>query len=560
MAHVQTYIDRAQVQFLFACRCFHPGLVLEVVSNQRNARNVNTLTCLEMLDYSQLKTPANHGDVLVAPSATSWVPALRQNAASLSNVETVLCGVTLGEWRRQAREKIVGDAETPVIVTGHQPEFIHAGVWAKHVLAMRAAEAIDGAAVNLVVDCDAVKDTALAVPSMQANGIELRRVRFAAEPAGFAFEQLRPLDRDAIGHFENSVKAAMGDRFGASQMPVYFDAMRVVSSPKSWVDQAVTARRAIEQNFGVQVLDRRISEDWCNPIVVDMLLNACRFAESYNRALSKYRRDHRVRGAQRPIPDLQTTPDKCEVALWAFHPGGVRHRLFVERKDDWVRLFSDKEQFAEIACAEMDCCEGLALALNGWQLRPRALTLTIWARLLLADLFIHGIGGAKYDRISDAIIQDYYGVSPPSIACVSATMHLDLPRSGIVATDLQSLSRSLRDIRYNPQRHLSITDATRELFERRAALVKEAALLSAEDSRNKPARRDAFQAIRSVNARLFDIGASSHQSLEDRFRAANQALKQDGLACGREYFFGLMDRGRMEHLLDALPAKDDFVV
>ena len=47
-------------------------------------------------------------------------------------------------------------------------------------------------------------------------------------------------------------------------------------------------------------------------------------------------------------------------------------------------------------------------------LRPRALTLTLFARLCLGDFFIHGIGGGKYDEVTDAIIRDYFGVEPPA--------------------------------------------------------------------------------------------------------------------------------------------------
>ena len=39
-------------------------------------------------------------------------------------------------------------------------------------------------------------------------------------------------------------------------------------------------------------------------------------------------------------------------------------------------------------------------------LRPRALTLTLFARLCVADFFIHGIGGGKYDEVTDRIIRE----------------------------------------------------------------------------------------------------------------------------------------------------------
>src|SRR5207244_11160094 len=59
------------------------------------------------------------------------------------------------------------------------------------------------------------------------------------------------------------------------------------------------------------------------------------------------------------------------------------------------------------------------------QLRPRALTLTLFARVCLGDFFIHGIGGGKYDEVTDVIIRDYFGLDPPAYQVLSATLHLD---------------------------------------------------------------------------------------------------------------------------------------
>ena len=32
---------------------------------------------------------------------------------------------------------------------------------------------------------------------------------------------------------------------------------------------------------------------------------------------------------------------------------------------------------------------------------------------VLSDLFIHGIGGAKYDELTDEIIRRFFGIEPP---------------------------------------------------------------------------------------------------------------------------------------------------
>ena len=56
------------------------------------------------------------------------------------------------------------------------------------------------------------------------------------------------------------------------------------------------------------------------------------------------------------------------------------------------------------------------LPARGVRLRTRALTTTMFARYLLGDLFIHGIGGAKYDELGDEIARGFFGIEPPGVS------------------------------------------------------------------------------------------------------------------------------------------------
>src|SRR3989304_928757 len=105
-----------------------------------------------MLDFSKLITPAGHDEGLVLPTPCECVAAVEANARALRRATTPLLGSTLGDWRRRTREAIVGNGDRPIIVTGHQPAFIHPGVWAKHIVSVRLADRPGGIALNLVVD------------------------------------------------------------------------------------------------------------------------------------------------------------------------------------------------------------------------------------------------------------------------------------------------------------------------------------------------------------------------------------------------------------------------
>ena len=516
-----------------------------------------------MLDFSQIKTPTEHGRVLLLPDAAGLSVAARANHEALDAEHVPLLDSTLAACRRNVRSRVTGDADQLIIVTGHDPGFIHPGVWAKHIVASRLAAALSGAAINLVVDSDTPKATVLAVPSVIDGNVTVTSIPSVPIASGISFEDAKPLGADELADWCGRIESAMGDRFVASQMPRFGEGLRAAPGGSDWVDQIVAARVAIESDLGVTLTDKRISRAWHSPLLLDMLLNADRFASSYNRALAEYRTSNRVRGAQRPIPDLRRANGRQEAAVWVQRPDNPRRRLFVERRGSTLTLFAENTELCTIPVRDLQSCgdlETLHRALGAWRIRPRALTLTLWARLLLADLFIHGIGGAKYDRITDTIIADYYGIAPPVMACVSATLHLDLPTSSMTSGRLARLRQDARRFQFNPQRGLDPSDDLDSLLVRRERLVERSVALRDREAKNRKARREVFNEIRQVSAELHTLRPEALTRRRWELSEAAEALARNQVAMGREYFFGLYDRAQLEMLLGTLPPTGDFAV
>jgi hypothetical protein len=186
-----------------------------------------------------------------------------------------------------------------------------------------------------------------------------------------------------------------------------------------------------------------------------------------------------------------------------------------------------------------------------WVVRPRALALTLWARLLACDLFVHGIGGAKYDRITDGIIHRYYRCSPPAFACVSATLRLPLPRHPVNPNDLLNAKRQLRDLQFNPDRY--VRNAPADLLEKRADLIRESDRLRRVRG-SRTARRDTFLSIRRVNARLLESQPGLRREFLDRVDRIERELLGNAVASSREYFYVLQSRERLARLAEDLIA------
>lgn len=515
-----------------------------------------------MLDFDALRTPPHHGDVLVAPPAGVWADALRENQQLFADAPTRLLGRPLRHWRRQTRLALLADDSGPVIVTGHQPGFIHPGVWAKHVVASRFARAVAGTAFNLVVDSDTVKEKSLLVSVERRGRIQLHSIPVLTGDVGGPYEQLAPKTMEHLKELGRAVRDAMGTRYEASSMPAFLDALAAAGNARDWAEQMIAARRAVEAQFDVRVSERRVSTIGCAAVLVDMLLNADRFAASYNSALARYRAEQRVRGAARPIPDLICDAARCEVPFWAYRVAGPRRRLFVGRDARALRLWADDIELPPLPRddqALMDTLGGEP-RMGEWRLRPRALALTLWARLMLADLFVHGIGGAKYDRVTDTILERYYGLRAPHMACVSATLWLFPDRPASAMEDFRRLQRTLRDLVYNPQRSLFDDPRAADLIRRRAAHVELAERLRGQSRGDRAARRDAFDAIRRMNQQLGKLASQQLRAAQEAFNAAQQNVREDRAAHGREYFFALYSREALDLLLKALPAATHFGV
>jgi hypothetical protein len=175
------------------------------------------------------------------------------------------------------------------------------------------------------------------------------------------------------------------------------------------------------------------------------------------------------------------------------------------------------------------------LEAQGYKIRSRALTTTLFARLFLADLFIHGIGGGKYDELTDELLRRYYECEPPLFLVLSATRWLPLPRAAVSREDCRRLARAVRDVHYNPQRHLhevAVGAACTELAARKQALIASQPATAAE-------RRERFRQLRALTEQLrHSLHAHEEELRRQQVQCARQ-LRANAVLSRRDYSFCL---------------------
>ena len=199
------------------------------------------------------------------------------------------------------------------------------------------------------------------------------------------------------------------------------------------------ARREVEASWGVSNLEVPLSSvcqtDGFSWFVCHLLAQLPAYVQIHNQALAEYRLAHGIRSKNHPVAALAEQGDWLEAPFWVWRRASPRRRGLLARlrgREIDLRIAGENELLVELplgpdreACCAVERLRDLAG--QSVRLRTRALTTTLFSRFLLGDLFIHGIGGSKYDELGDEIARRFLGIEPPAFLTVSLTQWLGLP-------------------------------------------------------------------------------------------------------------------------------------
>ena len=387
------------------------------------------------MDYADWKAPKTDEASLIWPPAEDWPRMASANAAAMSTADASVQGVPIGSLRSEMRGFVGIGEEQLAFVTGHQAELWHPGVWAKNALIDAAARSVtNGVAMHVTVDTDAPKHLDVRWPGERVPVTDDPALATAAWTG--LVEPPTPAHLAAIaGDLGRSVQAfgydpMLGEWIG------HLRATMFEGSSGSDLPKAIAAAgHRLDWSLGLDYAIHTLSP-WLNSrpwlaFVYHVLARAPAFTTSYNMAVQGYREQAGIASNTRPVPDLAVDGDRVEVPFWLDEIGPMprRHRATVERRGDTLVLRSpgsDEVLVLDPALPVDVATDQLRKFLSDQQLRigPRALTLTMFMRLFVADVFVHGIGGGRYDQITDRLIRDHFGIEPPRFGVTTATMYL----------------------------------------------------------------------------------------------------------------------------------------
>lgn len=545
-------------------------------------------------ERTRLSVPRNDSAFLARPDLSGVVDLIKQQSHWLADPKQSLFGRSLTDVRRQARNEILQAARDysvsilgekrvalidlshtkPLIVTGHQPELFHPGVWVKQIATALLAQQHQGVGLNLVVDNDICESTSIGVPTGSREQPTRTSVSFDALRPEQPWEEAEILDRDLFASFAERVDQSL-QPWGLSPLLKEFwpHVLERARHSNKLADCFTAGRMSFEWSQGWGNLELPLSRlcecDSFREFVAYVVSDAVRFREIYNLAVAEYRRVNRIRSRSHPVPDLDASEAWSETPFWIWRQGDqTRGRLFAKAVGNQIWLATQPDEqliVCRMPSTQSDQSRAIAalqeLSARGWKLRTRALTTTLFARLLLGDLFIHGIGGAKYDEITDRLITRFFQLPAPAYLTLSSTAWLPFatPFSDI-KDDVCRLRRLIRDAAQNPQRYIADTSLTdvAQLIARRNTLLAEARIRATTASLNQTRhseRRLGFarhQELRNIRRQLANLTATQRTQWEQALAEVEQRLAANRLLKSREFSFCLYPLERVRRMVAEL--------
>jgi len=528
-----------------------------------------------------LQAPRHNRTVLAEPPLAQVGQLLAGNRQRLAQNTLEILGRPLTDLRRQTRQVVVHTArvyleqagepvpsfdDRSLLLAGHQPELFHPGVWIKNFALHGLARLHRATPVNLVVDNDTAKSTALSLPPGEKNSgpadafVRPLAVPFDQWAGEVPYEERRVRDEELFASLPERVRRITSAWPFKPMLPDFWaEVLRQAERTPLLGERFAAARRTLERRWGCHNLEVPVSA-LCRTepfawFVCHVLADLARFHEVYNACVRAYRRRHGLRSRNHPVPDLTAEDGWLEVPLWAWHPGQPRRgRLLARPGSDGIQLRVGQEAGPKLPPISLTHPEPavrawLELEGRGFKVRSRALTNTLFARLFAADLFLHGIGGGKYDELTDEIARRFYGAELPGFLVLSGTLLLPFPALPARPDQCLRLARHLRDLHCNPQRHLlngDLADPTaRALAERKRDWI-------AHQPRDAAGRRERYQELKRLTRQLHPYLTDQERQLHQTLDGCRQTVRVNALLQRRDYAFCLFPKAQLREFCTPL--------
>ncbi|GIW96976.1 MAG: hypothetical protein KatS3mg111_0309 [Pirellulaceae bacterium] len=542
--------------------------------------------------YPRYRAPAKPNTAMVVPELGDVEELATRRVSFDGGGHLEFCGKSLEEAREYARaevarlaweytrgyadiseQTIAGLDRRCMVLSGHQPELFHPGVWYKNFLLSHLAEATGALSINFLVDNDVCRSTAIQVPRLDEHRRWHRTTVAFDEPRPPIPWEMRRIESWATWeNFPHQVRATMVDPADDLLLDYLWGPATTALRRSYHLGMALAeGRHRLEREEGLHTLEvplsRLVSTRSFARFSIHLLADLPRFQLVYNSQRDRYRQAHKIRNEAHPVPPLEEQGDWLEAPWWVYRSSDpTRRPLWVRMANDSL-ILSDRAGWQAVIEGRLDCdgaaSQWLEFLADGICLRPRALLTTMYLRLFVSDLFLHGIGGGKYDQLTNGIIEEFFQLVPPPLAVASATIPLP-QRDRLAIRSVDEIEEQLRmakqaawDLQHNADKYLEqlVDRADHQLPEHDRRQIRTLVHRKQELLQHIPPRGEKsewHQQMRGIKESLQALAARFADAAEQQVEHLEQALEQARVAGSREFAFCLFGRSYLVPLLKRL--------
>lgn len=401
------------------------------------------------------------GDATVDFDRSAVIATANSSRIDVATARQELLSLAMNHTRRYRDVAWVDErASDALVMAGHQPQWFHPGVWFKNGVLDRLAHRRGAIGINLVVDNDLCDSARLRFPSGSLDQPHWETLALDRSGPAVPFEERTILDEET---FANAPRELASRWPTWLERPLLWDLHGALADldeqPANLGERLAIARHRLEASWGWRTLEVPLSQ-LCETssfrnFAASLWSDARRLSESYNQALWDHRQRYRIRSRSHPVPELESDSEWVESPFWIWSDEDPRRRRLFVRCDGEALSLTNGEGWSWSGGLGdwRDATESPAG--KGIKIRTRALLTTWYTRAILCDRFIHGIGGAHYDRLTDEIVRRYWGVELPPFTTATATVRLPVASAAPTAKQLGELSQRLRRLEYHPEEFLA---------------------------------------------------------------------------------------------------------
>ena len=287
--------------------------------------------------------------------------------------------------------------EAPIVMAGHQPVVYHPGILEKTKRLRALADDVDGLALNIAIDTDEGDGGRLLWPLATGDDVVIKQKSVSA--GGGIYRDQRVVAQGKSATIFGEMIQDLGASGCSSAIAGAEEAARLYGALAG--EPIALANALVRLSLGGGGYDEvplslLIEAPSIRGVLDTIIRDGERFTRLYNATLDQYRAEHKIKNPANPFPNMEITGEEIELPLWDI-VGSSRKAVKVPRA---------------------------VIPSVAHPVAPRGGIVTFLLRGVCCDLFIHGLGGEKYDRFVNAFADAYWGSQLPTFVVASATQYL----------------------------------------------------------------------------------------------------------------------------------------